>query len=247
MTGTVDSIWRYPVKSVGREEVTSAALTPGACLPFDRAYGIAHEQSTVDGSTWARCQNFLRVAGIPALAAVTCKTDPASGEIAFTHPQLGTLTTHPGQDPHALVAWIKPLVAETRAQPTRVIPAKAQGFTDSPEPTLTLCNLASHRAVSQKAGRELSIHRWRGNVWLDGLAPWEEFDWLDRDIQIGSATLRGIGRTDRCQATHANPDTGRRDIALLDVLETWGHQDFSLRAVVIEPGTIAPGDKVTLL
>ena len=29
---------------------------------------------------------------------------------------------------------------------------------------------------------DLSIHRWRGNLWVDGWAPWAEFDWIGQDI-----------------------------------------------------------------
>jgi uncharacterized protein YcbX len=125
-----------------------------------------------------------------------------------------------------------------------VVRAQGPAFTDSDFPSVTLCNHASHRAVEQKAGVPLSIHRWRGNLWIDGLAPWEEFDWIDRDIRIGGALLRVRERTDRCLATQNNPETGRRDVPVLAVLDSWDHRDFSVRAEVIEGGPIAIGDEV---
>jgi uncharacterized protein YcbX len=117
-------------------------------------------------------------------------------------------------------------------------------MTDSDFPSVTLCNMASHRAVEQRVGQELSIHRWRGNIWIDGLAPWEEFEWLDRDVRIGGAVLRVTERTDRCAATTANPDTGKRDADTLAALRSWGHEDFSVRAQVIAGGSVALGDTV---
>jgi uncharacterized protein YcbX len=60
--------------------------------------------------------------------------------------------------------------------------------------------------------------------------PWEEFDWIDRDIRIGTAVLRPEERTDRCLATHNNPETGARDDNILDVLDSFGHRDFTVRA-----------------
>jgi uncharacterized protein YcbX len=101
--------------------------------------------------------------------------------------------------------------------------------------------------VAQRLDRpDLSIHRWRGNIWLDGLGPWQEFEWLGRDIRIGSALLRVRERTDRCPATTANPDTGQRDADTLGALRHWGHMDFSVRAEVIEDGEIAIGDLAEL-
>ena len=93
-------------------------------------------------------------------------------------------------------------------------------------------------------GRPLSIHRWRGNLWFDGDGPWAEFDWIDREVQVGEAILRPVERTDRCIATTSNPDTGRRDADILGALEHFGHQDFSVRAEVIRGGRVQIGDKV---
>ena len=36
----------------------------------------------------------------------------------------------------------------------------------------------------------LAMERFRGNVWLDGLAPFAEFDLVGRDLRVGGATLR---------------------------------------------------------
>ena len=107
--------------------------------------------------------------------------------------------------------------------------------------------MSSHRAVEQRIGQPLSIHRWRGNIWFDGLAPWEEFDWMDRDVRVGGAVLRVRERTDRCLATHNNPDTGRRDANVLGALDAWDHRDFSVRAEVVEGGRVAVGDSVERL
>ena len=93
----------------------------------------------------------------------------------------------------------------------------------------------------------LSIHRWRGNIWFDSDDPWAEFDWIGRDVKVGQAILRARERTDRCLATTANPDTGRRDADTLKALEKFGHQDFSVRAEVIRGGTIRRDDNVELL
>ena len=55
------------------------------------------------------------------------------------------------------------------------------------------------------------MERFRGNVWLDGLEPWAEFDLVGRDIRVGAATLRVRERITRCKATTVNPETGRID------------------------------------
>ena len=41
MAGTIDAIYRYPVKGLSAEELDRAPLTPGECLPRDRRFAIA--------------------------------------------------------------------------------------------------------------------------------------------------------------------------------------------------------------
>ena len=39
------SIWRHPVKAVGREGLETVALTAGRCLPDDRRWAVTHEDT----------------------------------------------------------------------------------------------------------------------------------------------------------------------------------------------------------
>ncbi len=81
-------------------------------------------------------------------------------------------------------------------------------MTDSAFPSLALLSLASLRDLSARMGHTLSPHRWRGNLWLDGLDPWEEWGWIGKTIRIGEAELRIEERITRCRATSADPQTG---------------------------------------
>lgn len=245
MTATVTEIWRHPIKSHGRETLESVTLEAGKAMPLDRVWAVAHERSTADGSTWASCGQFCRVAKVPSLMAITAKHDAATGLTTLRHPDLEELTFDPDKDAEAFLDWVRGLVPDDALQPARLVKAQTQAFTDSDFPSVTLCNHASHRAVEQQIGTPISHLRWRGNIWIDGLAPWEEFDWAGRDVAVGKIVLRIRERTDRCKSIHSNPDTGKRDTDVLGALDHLGHQDFSVRAEVIEGGLLRIGDEVT--
>lgn len=244
MTARVTEIWRHPIKSHGREALERVRLSAGDTLPWDRAWAVAHDQSDADGSTWVSCQNFTRVAKVPALMQITAELDEVTETLTLHHPDLAPLSIAPDRDGAAFLDWVKPLMPENRAQSARLVRARQHGMTDSDFASVTLCNMSSHRAVEQKLGRPLSLHRWRGNIWMDGLAPWEEFDWIGREVQIGGAVFKVRERTDRCLATAANPSTGQRDADTLGTLDNWGHRDFSVRAEVVRAGDVALGDTV---
>lgn len=241
-------IWRYPVKSHGREAISSARLTAGACLPGDRIWAIAHEASSADNAAWSPCSGFTRVASSPSLAAIRAELHDDGETVTLSHPAQDSLTVAPDLQPRMLIDWVRPLTAAGRAAPERVIRVPGRGMTDSEYPSLTIGNLASHRAVEGRLGRPLQIERWRANLWLDDLPAWEEFDWIGRDIRIGGATLRIVERTGRCAAPSANPDTGQRDSDLLGLLdEQWNHTDFCVHAEVTQSGPVAIGDTAKVL
>lgn len=247
MTRQVTDLFRYPIKSHGRESVAQVLLEPGKMIPWDRTWAVAHEMSDADGSHWVSCRNFSIGSKSSELGAISSILDEEKGIVTLSHPNRGDLSFDPDTEGDKLIAWTKGLIPENRAQSARVVRGKNQGFSDSEFPSVTLCNHASHRAVEEKIGHALSPYRWRGNIWFDGETAWEEHAWLDRDIQVGEAILRVRERTERCLAAHNNPETGQRDAHVLGTLDRFGHRDFSVRAEVIQGGRIAPGDEVTPL
>ncbi len=216
-------------------------------LPWDRTWAVAHEMSEADGSEWVSCRNFSIGTKAPELGAIRAKLDEATGRVTLSHPKRPDLTFDPDREGDKLIAWTDGFIPESRAQSVRVVRGQRQGFCDSDFPSVTLCNAASHRAVEERIGHALSRQRWRGNIWFDGGAAWEEFEWIGSDVRIGDAVLRLRERTDRCLATHNNPDTGARDAQILETLDSFGHRDFSVRAEVITGGRVAAGDEVTPL
>jgi uncharacterized protein YcbX len=249
MTAHLAHIVRHPVKSAGYEELGEVALTPDAAMPWDRHWAVAHAAAKFgrapDG--WASKMNFLRGWAEPGLMAIRATLDPAARRLTLEHPAAGTITLWPDDEPERLIAWLRPLWPETRPEPVAVVQVPGQAMSDVPDPWLAIGNLASNRALGQRLGQALSIHRWRANLWLDGLAPWEEFDLIGREIAVGPVRLSVEERIGRCRATCANPETGRIDADTLGALERgYGHQDFGVYARVIAPGTIRTGDLVSL-
>ena len=150
----------------------------------------------------------------------------------------------------AVIAWfasemVKPLMPDDRAQSARILRVEGRGMTDTPYPSISLGNLASLRALSEAMGQQIDPRRFRANLWLDGLAPWAEFDLVGQDIRIGDVTFHVEEPIERCLATTANPDTGQRDADTLAALErTWTHRDFGIYLTATSSGTLNVGDAV---
>jgi uncharacterized protein YcbX len=229
----------------------SLTLAPGQTIPFDRRWAVVHDASTYDTAApaWADCANFMIGTRTPALAALWAKVD--GDTVTLTHPTLGAITFAPDDPAEAarFLDWISPVCPESRARPRAVTRVPDRGMTDTDYPSVSLLNLASHRAVAMHLGRpDLEPERWRLNIWLDGLDPWAETAWPGRTLRIGTAELAIREPVTRCLHTAANPATGARDADTLGALRALtGQTDLGLYATVTTGGTITPGDTAELL
>ena len=248
MTARLAHIVRHPLKAIGREELDAVTLTAGAWMPFDRLWAVAHGNAKLDGG-WGVKANFLRGVTEPALMAVTARLDDTEERLTLDHPEAGQIAIRPDdpQETPILLDWLARLWPADLPAPAGIYRAADAHLTDVPEPWVSINNHATLRAVSQRAGQSLSMHRWRGNLWIEGLAPWEEFDLVGATLRIGDATVEVRERITRCKATMANPETGRRDVDTLATLRTWDHQDFGVYAAVTSGGTVRRGDPVEVL
>ena len=247
----ISHLFRHPIKGHGVEAVRETRFAPGETMPWDRVWAIAHEAARVTpGATgWVPCANFARGARTPDLMAIRSSLDEATGALTLTHPRMPALRVDPDrpEDAARLVAWARELADPGRALPAFVV-RPDRGMTDSAFPSVAILSRATLAQIEARAGAELAPERFRGNVWLDGLAPWAEFELIGRELRLGGATLLVRERITRCRATSANPETGRVDVDTLALLEAgWGHRDFGVYAEVVAGGRVAVGDTAEIL
>jgi uncharacterized protein YcbX len=248
MTGVVAGIWRHPIKGHGRDGLSDVTLLPGQGLPWDRHWAVAHDAAKLDPG-WNACHNFARGAKAPGLMAVESLLDEATATVTLRHPDRGEIVFRP-DDPADLprfLDWVRPLNPPDRAQPVRIVTA-GRAMTDSDFPSISLFAMASLRDLSARMGTDLSPHRWRANLWVEGVDPFAEFDWVGCRLHVGEAELEVVERIGRCKATSANPATGVIDADTLGGLSAqYGHTEFGVYARVVTRGTVRLDDRVQVL
>ncbi len=249
VTVFVSEIFRYPVKGLSAESMPEVRLSAGAGLPLDRQFAICHGRSGFDArqTKWHQRHEFLQVAHHPQLVLLDVSFD-ASSEV-LTVRRDGKIAVSAKVNDEAGRADIDAFVAEFMRDddpgPTRLVSAPGVMFTDQPDKLVSLI----HRASLADLGTHLAAFpdeaRFRGNLIIDGGRPWQEFEWLGRELRVGEATLRIVGRIDRCAATTANPTTGERDLNIPKALQAaYGHIDCGVFGEVIGGGIVRPGDAV---
>lgn len=251
MTATLARICRYPVKSIGGEDLDAVTLTAGEAMPGDRRFAVMHEAALHhlhQGALrkWLPKSAFARGAAAAALQAV--RGGWRGDRLVLTHPDLAPLEVDPVAQPDAVAAWIQPLWAPSGKAPAARLVEGPQALSDTKHPWVSVLSLSSLNALEQRLGRPLGIRRWRGNLWIDGWEPFAERELRLRRLRIGAVELKLTEHIGRCPATSADTETGRLDCDMPAELEAaLGDRFFGIYAEVTAGGTIRPGDAVQLL
>jgi uncharacterized protein len=251
VTITLQSIYRYPVKGLTPERLESVALTPGETLPADRKYAIENGPGRFDPAAPKHLPKitFLMLMRDERLATLRTHFDDATETLAVLRDgkqvARGKLDTPIGRQmiEQFFAAYMKDAL---RGAP-RVVSAAGHSFSDVAAKWVHIVNLATVRDLERVAGQPVDPLRFRANLYIDGLAPWAEFGWLDKTLSIGGAKLDVTKRTERCNATNVDPVTAKRDMAIPALLtRNFGHTDLGIYAKVSIGGRVAAGESIVV-
>lgn len=224
MRGTVDGIYRHPVKGLTPEPMTSVRLDAGAYFPGDRDYAVEVGPSGFDPANPKHIskQRFTVLARFPALARVKTRLDDATGvfHVGDAHGFGVGMRLDTAEGRASLENFLQAFLGEDAPGKLRVLESpQGYRFMDNPRGYISVINLASVRAIARAIGQEVDPLRFRANVYVDSLAPWAEDEWVAGSrVKLGAAELSVFKPIVRCVATHVNLDTGECDIDMVDML-----------------------------
>lgn len=243
----IAGLYRYPVKGMSPEPLESAGIAPGGTMPSDRRFAIENGQGRFDPAAPRHLPkiNFLMLMRNERLALLETRFDDASQTLSISrggkHVASGRLGTRLGRQ--LVEQFLAAFMKDDLRGPPHIVEAEGHSFSDVPAKCLHIVNLASVRELERVAGRPVNPLRFRANVLLDGLPPWAEFQWLDKEVALGQVRASVFARTQRCHATDVDPETAARDMALPALIErTWGHSDFGVYAKITQGGRMTVGD-----
>ena len=245
----VETIYRYPVKTLTAERLASAVLQPDCTLAGDRIFAMAHADCGFDPAepSWRSKRELVCLARNPDAICLDARYDEAADRLTLQAADGGVIEASPASpDGRAMLAsFITQAIPGALRGTPRLIGAPAINFTDQSRKLISLIGLPSLRALEQKMGAPREKLRFRANIYFEGMDPWAEFDWIGRRLRIGAAVMEVVERIDRCAATGLNPATRQRDAnPVRELMQHFGHADCGVFARVIAGGTVAPGDAV---
>lgn len=252
MSATIARIYRYPVKGLSAEPLEAVDLAAGDYLPGDRRFAVALGSTPVSTGhflEWMPKRNFLALVKNEKLASLETAFDPETETLTIKRQgrqvSRGKLTDRVGRSmiEEFFSAYMKD---EARGRPHVVEANPGSRLTDQATAVISIINLASVRDLEERIVKApVDPLRFRANIYLDGLDPWEEFGWIGQGVALGGAGVEITERIDRCAAVNVNPTTAERDLNIVKALQAgYGHIDMGVFARVVSGGRIAVGDAV---
>ena len=249
MKAEIKHIYRYPVKGLTPEAIDTTTLAVNEYLPGDRRFAMALGSTPVSGGhhlEWMPKRNFLALVKNEKLATLETSFDDATGVLTVKRQgrqvARGNITDRIGRTmiEDFFTAYMKD---EAKGRPHLVEANPGQHLTDQPDPVISVINLASIRDLERVVQATVDPLRFRANVYIDGIDPWAEFEWLGKTVAIGGAEATVTERIDRCAAINVNPATAERDLNIVKFLQAgFGHIDMGVFVRVTKAGPVAVGE-----
>jgi GntR family transcriptional regulator/MocR family aminotransferase len=244
----VSKIFRYPIKGLSAQPLSSVVLEADRPFPYDRIFALARPGAPIDRNDpkWAKKGLFVMLMLDENLARVdTClDLDSLRLTVRQGNQQVAAAQLSDQEDRAKIENFFWQLLPTLPAPPALVRSAGGH-FMDKPDNVISLINLATVRTLEAQWGVEIDPLRFRANIYIDGAKPWEEFDWIGSEIRIGSAVFAVDRKNGRCGATNVNPTTGRRDLDIPSSLRAaFGHKNLGVYLIVRDGGQISVGDSV---
>jgi uncharacterized protein YcbX len=254
VVGRVESVWRYPVKSMRGESLAEAfAGFPGffgdrvwairsSAAPKGFPYFTGREQPEMllytarfrDPGSLTRPSNLTEAEALgpgvtpmyPGISELAVDVVTPSGEVlAIDDPRL-----------------IERLKRGTREAHTLSLVGSARALTD--------CRPVSLISIQTASALNADPRRFRANIYVDLASgePFGEDALVGRRLRIGAKAVVAVtDRDPRCKMITLDPDTGEANPDLIRKVTVEREGMVGVYGAVLVEGVIQPGDKIALL
>ena len=248
----IENLFYSPVKSISFEESESLNVLTDRGIESDRIFAFVQNldsnsiKNLIEDPKSRKLNNFL-----------TLKNSPELNQYNFTYAKnklilkkkdeiIISINPFSKNEKKLLCDKINQIILKDKKLDL-LMDEKNPFFDTMPNNSISLINKKSISDFSNKISTNIEIERFRANIYIDGIAAWEERDWIGKTININNINFFVSDEISRCSATNLKPSTDIVTINLPNQLKkTYDHINMGLYIVPQQNGVISKEDKIII-
>ena len=260
IVGQVESLWRYPVKSMCGEELQEVFVGfPGiygdrlyafrsAAAPkgFPYLTGREQEQMILYRAKYRHPERMAKPGNLAEAEAVAPGATPVYADLSDL---MVDVETPAGE----MLAIDDPLLITRLREEIRdvhelTLLRSHRAMTDCRP--ISLFSIQTARQLGQEIGTDVDKRRFRANVYVDLVSGngFGEDEFVGRTLRIGDKTvIAGVDRDPRCKMITLDPDTAQANPDVIRQVARAHDGKAGIYGAVLAEGTIRPGDEIALM
>lgn len=225
--GTVESLWRYPVKSLIGERLENLEIDTRG-VSGDRIYAISNSDGKLGSG-----KNTRRFSEITELFSMSAYSSTNGVSIKFPD---GLVLTDKDSNIHCQLS-------QTLGQSVTLTKEdQISHFDDGAIHILTTSSLSTLKELLPEAG--IDVRRFRPNILIDSQHSDEKL--VGKTIQIGNTVLQITHRTERCRMITLGQPGLKSSPGILRTISREFGLHFGVYAKVLSTGQVSVGDMVKI-
>ncbi len=248
----IKNLFYSPVKSISFEESESLNVLTDRGIESDRIFAFVQNLDSTSINHLIEDPKFRKLNNF-----VTLKNSPELNQYNFTYAKdklilkkldeiIITIDPFSENEKKLLCDKINQIILKDKKLDL-LMDEKNPFFDTMPNNSISLINKKSISDFSNKISTNIEFERFRANIYIDGLAAWEERDWVGKTININNIKFFVFDEISRCSATNLKPSTDIVTINLPNQLKkTYDHINMGLYIIPQQNGVISKEDKIII-
>ena len=262
MSATISSINYCPVKSVSFQTINTCKIKKNIGIVGDRIFAFAKDLDSDNARLFeknpeerkGKWNKVLTLKNSPVLNKYNFLFKENKLTLTFDHKEILIIDVNELSE-HQLLSNKIIELENSLKEPVVLVKNEEFPFFDTSISnkadfinSVSLLNIQSINDFQQKVDKKIEISRFRGNLCIDGIKPWEEREWIGKIIKINNVSFKVEKNIPRCVAINLKPTTDDNSLNLLQSLKkTYDHFEMGIYLTAIDDGEINLSDKLEFI
>jgi len=254
MKAIVSSVHFCPIKSLSFQSVQTLIIKKDIGIEEDRIFAFSRGLDKLDAKRVEKNPskreliNFLTLKNSPVLNKYDFEYENKTIAILKDNKEITSYSIEEKDNISKKLLELEPdLPNPTYLLKNEIFPFYDTTNSSSVSNTISLINLNSIKDFSEKINKEIEYQRFRGNIYVKDLNPFEERNWINKIISVNNTKFKVLKNIPRCSATNLKINSKVADINLPNMLKkTYGHIDMGIYLAPLNNGQVKVGEEINL-